>query len=119
MKSRVLIADDNLNILQTLKDVLEENGYHVDTVKDGYEVLAHLKENTTDVIILDLMMPHKNGTEIICAIKSISPNTKTIVYTGFQKYKHFENNNCVDKFILKGSGFQELLEVLEEVQKGD
>ena len=60
-KIQIVIADDNDLIRQTLKDILTEKGYFVDTVKDGYELLSFLKQNPSDIIILDLMMPEKGG----------------------------------------------------------
>ena len=63
-KIQIVIADDNDNIRQTLKDILTEKGYCVDTVKDGYELLSFLKQNPSDIIILDLMMPEKGGIEV-------------------------------------------------------
>ena len=60
-KIQIVIADDNDLIRQTIKDILTEKGYFVDTVKDGYELLSFLKQNPSDIIILDLMMPEKGA----------------------------------------------------------
>lgn len=113
-KIKILIADDNANIRQTLQDVLTEKEYLVETVGNGYELLVYLKERSADIIILDIMMPGRSGIEIISTIRSASPCAKIIIYTGFQKYKNSVYAHIVDKFLLKNDDIQGLLQVIEE-----
>ena len=114
-KINILIADDNPNVCQTLKDILSEKGYLVETVMDGYDVLAYLKKNLPHIIILDLMMPNKDGAEIISSIKSIAPNTKIIIYTAFSRYEGSMYASTVDKFLLKSGNPENLLQAIEEL----
>jgi len=62
---KVLIADDEPDILEILKYNLEKEGYHVSTAKDGNEALDKAKQYQPDLIILDMMMPKKNGLEVL------------------------------------------------------
>jgi len=62
---KVLIADDEPDILEILKYNLEKEGYQVSTAKDGNEALDKAKQYHPDLIILDMMMPKKNGLEVL------------------------------------------------------
>lgn len=117
-KTKVIIADDDPLIRQTITDILTENGFTTSCAKDGYELLIKLKEKIPDIIILDLIMPQKSGIEIISTIKSLYPKTKIIIYTGFKQYKDSTYIRKADKFHLKGNGPQGLLmSVLELTSK--
>src|SRR6476659_8059099 len=62
---KVLIADDEPDILEILKYNLEKEGYQVSTAKDGNEALDKAKQYQPDLIVLDMMMPKKNGIEVL------------------------------------------------------
>jgi two-component system alkaline phosphatase synthesis response regulator PhoP len=61
---KVLIADDEPDILEILKYNLEKEGLEVITAKDGNEALDKAKNGRPDLIVLDMMMPKKNGMEV-------------------------------------------------------
>jgi len=61
---RILIVEDNPDILANLYGFLEPKGYTVDSARNGYAGLALLSENSYDVIVLDVMLPGQNGLEI-------------------------------------------------------
>lgn len=117
MPKTILIADDNPNIRQTLKDILVEKGHLVELAKDGLEALTCVKEKSVDLLILDLIMPERSGMEILTSVKSISPHTKIIIYTGFQRYENSVYAKYADKFILKGSNINKFLQDMEEIIK--
>ena len=62
---KVLIADDEPDILEILKYNLEKEGYEVITAKDGNEALDKARISQPDLIVLDMMMPKKNGIEVL------------------------------------------------------
>src|SRR5436190_2631113 len=75
-KSRkVLIADDEPDILEILKYNLVEQGYEVVTAKDGDEALEKARRTMPDLVILDVMMPRKTGVEV-CQIMRTQPAFK-------------------------------------------
>ncbi len=110
--TKIVIADDNATIRSTLKDILTEKDFLVETVMDGYELLLYLKEKPADIVILDLVMPEKGGLEILSTIKSIAPKTKIIIYTGYKKYESSVYARCADDFLLKGGNPEKLLDVI-------
>ncbi len=111
----IVIADDNQGIRQTLKDILNEKGYFVETVNNGYELYNYLKKKSSDIVILDLMMPEKDGIEILFSIKTISPSSKIIIYTGFQRYANSIYAQTADRFLLKGDNLEDLLKAIAEL----
>ena len=72
---KILIADDEPDILEILQYNLNKEGYEVITAKDGEEALTKAKNNKPDLIILDIMMPKKTGTEV-CEILRSQPAFK-------------------------------------------
>jgi len=72
---KVLIADDEPDILEILKYNLVNEGYRVFTAKDGDEALEKAKMTHPDLIVLDIMMPKKNGVEV-CEILRLQPAFK-------------------------------------------
>ncbi len=69
---KVLIADDEPDIVEILKYNLEKEGYEVITAKDGDEAIDKAKHTRPDLVILDIMMPRKNGVEV-CEILRAQP----------------------------------------------
>jgi len=64
MKSTILVVDDERSIADILKYSLEKEGYQVLTAYHGLEALEKIYEKTPDLIILDIMLPHKDGFEV-------------------------------------------------------
>ena len=61
MPSKILVIDDDPDILDALAMILETQGYQVSTARDGIEGLASLKAEKPDLMILDLLMPKMDG----------------------------------------------------------
>lgn len=71
----MLIADDEPDIIEILKYNLVKEGYEVVTAKDGDEAIDKAKQTHPDLVILDIMMPRKNGVEV-CEILRAQPDFK-------------------------------------------
>ena len=68
----ILVVDDEKNIVKGIKFSLEQDGMKVDTAYDGEEALQLARQNTYDLIILDVMLPKMEGTEICQHIREFS-----------------------------------------------
>jgi DNA-binding response OmpR family regulator len=66
----ILIIEDDANIAELERDYLQLNGYHVTIIADGLIGLQHAVSGTYDVVIVDLMLPNKDGFEILKAVRS-------------------------------------------------
>lgn len=69
---KILIADDEVKITQTIKDYLSAKGFCVSTASNGEEAVELCEENEFDLIILDVMMPRLNGIEACRIIKTMT-----------------------------------------------
>ena len=77
MGKKILIAEDEAELLFTVKSRLEFEGFAVTTVGDGEEALKKVQEDRPDLILLDIMMPKLNGYQVCRELKS-NPETKEI-----------------------------------------
>ena len=69
MAYKLLVVDDDRDIVEVLKKRLAQEGYEVAVAYDGEEALLKLKEENPDVVLLDLMMPKLNGFEVLKEIR--------------------------------------------------
>lgn len=69
MAHKILLVDDDKEIVETLKARLIKEGYEVSTAYDGEEALVKIKEDNPDVVLLDLMLPKLNGFEVLKEIR--------------------------------------------------
>ena len=77
MQKRILAADDEPHILRLIQINLQRNGYMVELANDGKEALERVAANPPDLIVLDVMMPHMDGFEVLRALKR-EPSTRDI-----------------------------------------
>jgi DNA-binding response OmpR family regulator len=68
-KRKILVVDDEPNILLSLEYILEQEGYEVHVARDGEEALALAEEVFPDLMLLDVAMPRKDGFEVCRALR--------------------------------------------------
>ena len=78
---KILIAEDDENMSKILKLYLEKEGYSVDVTSNGRDTLSYLEEKQADLLLLDWMLPYKNGIEICKEIKTLDIPLKIIMIT--------------------------------------
>lgn len=69
MAYKLLVVDDNKDVVETLQRRLTKEGYEVSAAYDGEEALRKVKEADPDIILLDLMMPRLNGFEVLKEVR--------------------------------------------------
>ncbi len=82
MKKNILIIDDDEEICNEMKEILQDEGYLVETANDGINGLDLIKKNNYDIILQDLKLPGINGIDILKYTKKNKPDIKVIVLTG-------------------------------------
>lgn len=81
---KIIIIDDEINIATVLQKFLARNkNYEVETYTDPQTAVNDIKNNTIDLVMLDVMMPTLNGFEVLKMIKETSPTTKVILMTAY------------------------------------
>ena len=68
--ARILVVDDDEDICVLVGRTLSNEGYKVDLAKDGVQALESMGESDYDLVVLDVMMPNKNGLEVIRDMKN-------------------------------------------------
>lgn len=78
---RILIAEDEVTIARALKVMLEKNKYAVDVVHNGNDALDYIQAAAYDALVLDIMMPGKDGIEVLKAVRAAGNTTPTLFLT--------------------------------------
>jgi two-component system response regulator CpxR len=99
-KRTILCVDDNEQSLSIRKVMLETRGYRVVTCTSGEEALERFKRGGVDLVLTDLIMPGLDGSKLIDAVKSISPQTPAILLSG--KVRIYDRDTRADVFLPKG-----------------
>ena len=98
----VLIADDNLQIVSILKEYCKKNNFNVTLAHDGEETLKKIRNNKFDIVLLDIMMPKKNGFDVCKEVRTFS-NVPIIMITArgedFERIMGLETG--ADDYIVK------------------
>jgi len=84
---KILIVDDEVNLLESLGDVLRRKNFFVGTARNGMEALEKFKERFFDIVIADLRMPRMGGAELLEILKERYPQTMVIILTGYGTIK--------------------------------
>ena len=80
-KPKLLIADDEVDLLAELKPLLERAGFDVSTAINGEQALQFIHDYSPDLIILDVLMPHINGREVLRQLREVNNWTPIILLT--------------------------------------
>ncbi len=80
---RILVVDDEVDILNVLKFVLEKEGFQVDTAQSGEEALRLFEKGYYDIVLTDLKMPGIDGLQLLERVKELSPSTDVVIMTAY------------------------------------
>ncbi|MCX5718917.1 MAG: response regulator [Nitrospirae bacterium] len=118
-KETILIAEDNIDVRNYTKTVLEEFGYKVIETVNGEDAINRFMENKDriELLLLDVIMPKKNGKEVYDAIKKVRPDIKALFMSGYAE-DIIHRKGILEEglnFVLKPISPQELLKLTREV----
>ena len=107
----ILLAEDNFDLGTIMAEELEKNGYSVALAHDGEEASNLFEEKHFDLIITDIMMPRKNGIELIEFVRSINKNIPILIVTAksSQKDKYQGFSAGTDDYMVKPLDIDEML----------
>lgn len=117
MSKKILVADDDLDIRNLLKIILEKNGYQVSLAANGVEGLRKAISELPDLILLDVVMPAKTGWEVCKILKSqdITKHIPVIILTilsltlGNENSRRYAEEAGADSCLQKPFNSDELL----------
>ena len=118
---RVLVVDDDRDILELLEYNLEKEGFKVKALEDSWQAIKVAKEFMPDLVILDIMMPHPNGIEICKELRSLKRFEDTYIFFLTAKsetyYRQAALDTGGDDFIEKVVGLRALTYKVKTVLK--
>jgi two-component system, chemotaxis family, chemotaxis protein CheY len=112
-KKRILVVDDDLNILKVFKSILEKEGYIVETADTGKEAIKKIKKEKFDVWLIDVRLPDMEGTDLL---KVSDSEAIKIVVTGFSSDEVGRRaaDYGADDFLVKPVRPEELIATVRE-----
>ncbi len=119
MAKKVLIIDDSITQLSSLKIFFKRAGFDVETAQNGVEGFVKVYKTAPDLIISDVLMPHLGGFQLCRLLKS-NPETKQIpiiMLTVLDKKldKFWASQSGANRFIQKDSDFKNIIQIAEEI----
>lgn len=115
-KKSILIVDDDKPILQSLKAILQSNGYSIDTAVAGREATEKSEAKFYNLALLDIKLPDMEGTELLTKIHRGTPRMMKIMITGYPLLENAVEalNLGADAYIIKPVKPEKLLKVVKE-----
>lgn len=84
VKNKILLVDDDIDLLETIEEGLSLSGYEIITANNGKKAVELYKENNPCITLMDIKMPQMDGYETFSKIKEISNDAKIIFITGYE-----------------------------------
>jgi DNA-binding NtrC family response regulator len=120
MSAHLLIVEDDSEMRDLLRKVLEKDGYQVSVAADGHEAIALLTCGHFDLVVTDMLMPYDGGLELLEFIRATQPMLPVIIITAFgdwQSYSRALELGAV-AFISKPLRMAELASAIHEALEG-
>jgi DNA-binding response OmpR family regulator len=113
----ILVIDDQEEITTTVSAILEDEGYMVETAKNGKEAINKVKKAPFDLALVDIRLPDIEGTELIRKLREIQPKIATIILTGQPSLENAIKsvNNKADGYLLKPFETRVLIETIRKI----
>jgi DNA-binding response OmpR family regulator len=112
MASRVLIADDEPNIVTALEFLMKQQGYETRVARDGDEALAEVESFRPDLVLLDVMLPRRNGFEVCQKLRADGWDLRIVMLTAKGRDIEIEKGLALgaDAYVTKPFSTGELVE---------
>jgi DNA-binding NtrC family response regulator len=114
--ARILVIDDDESITNTMKAILEDEGYIVDLAATGREAIKRTEETAYNVALIDIRLPDMEGVELLRLMKDAVPRTRKIMMTGYPSMQNAVAalNKNADVYLIKPVDIEKLLSTLKE-----
>ena len=112
----ILVVDDDAEVRKTLSLILENEGYSVQTAKDGKQATEASERGFFDIALIDIKLPDMDGTELLERLKEKGPKMVKIMITGYSSLANTIKavNKGADGYILKPFDTWKLLKMIRK-----
>ncbi|HDQ72900.1 MAG TPA: response regulator [Chloroflexi bacterium] len=83
--AKVMIVDDSLFMQKHITRLLTQNGYDTIVAEDGEQAVCYYRQDRPDIVVMDIMMPHKDGLQALSEIRQIDPQARVIMLTALDQ----------------------------------
>ncbi len=111
----ILVVDDDLDILEGFRSMLQSEGYKVDTASSGADAIEQTRSKRYELALFDIKLPDMEGTELLKRVHATTPQMMKVMVTG-----HASLNNAIDSlnlgadaYVMKPVNPTRLLEIVE------
>jgi CheY-like chemotaxis protein len=115
----VLVADDEVSIRKLYQRELNREGYNVVFASNAQEAVQKARENTPDLVIMDIRMPGMDGIEAMGRILEENNEIPVVINTAYSSYKDSFMSWCADAYVTKSSDLTELKETVKKILNGE
>ena len=114
--SKILVVDDDETIRKTMKAILEDEGYIVDSASTGKEAIGKTEKTVYNLALLDIRLPDMEGVELLKLMKDTVPRTRKIMVTGYPSVQNAiaAINKQADAYLVKPVDIEKLLETVKK-----
>ena len=127
LAKNILLVDDELDVIYTIKNILEDNGFQIDSFNDPITALNSYRSNFYDLVILDIKMPKMDGFELYIKMREKDPKVKICFLTASEMYyekfrkTRSEFGRIIEEecFIQKPIKSEDLIRKLEDIMNID
>ncbi len=113
---KILIVDDDQNILRLYKEELEEEGYNVVTASNGQEALEQFDRESPDLVTLDILLPDIDGIKLLRQMKEKRPRMPIIMSTAYD-YRDDFAVWASEAYIVKSEDLTELKATIKKLME--
>ncbi len=89
MSAHLLIVEDDPEMRDLLRKVLEKEAYLISLAADGHEAIDLLSRDRFDLVVTDMLMPHDGGLELLETLRSTQPHLPVIIITAFGDWQSY------------------------------
>ena len=116
IKVKILVAEDNISLLEPIQIVLENAGYSVVTISDGTKIIQKAEKCAPDILLLDISMGETNGGDVCVYLKSKVSTKKIpiILMSAHSDIKKCAKDSGADGYIAKPFNIEELLQKISK-----
>ncbi|MBS7626557.1 response regulator [Candidatus Bathyarchaeota archaeon] len=115
-KKRILVVEDDQTILKSIREILELEGYIVDTADRGEEAVKKSETNIYNLALIDIRLPDMDGTKLLSMLKETTPKMSKIILTGYPSMESAIEavNKGADGYLVKPIDMDTLLNKVKE-----
>ena len=118
-RARILVVDDDESIRKVLETILEDEGYVVDTAKNGREAIKKSKAKFYNLALIDIRLTDLDGTKLLTKIKDTLPKMRKIIITGYPSLQSAVEavNRGANAYIIKPFDMDNVIETIRDQLK--